>query len=168
MRVRSAGRDCVVEVLCTCEAEGPWGMIGLIESCIETESRSGIESFLTFCETRLAHLKSLNNDSDNSSTSEGQFMDSENRILRRFANPVFKTQEEVSPLTFSLMSCIWIKRSEGDVHSSGTSIQRIVQQMEAIEESFANQQRRHLTVVGTSVLSAVLGVTMMAIKRRQS
>eukprot|EP00210_Caulerpa_lentillifera_P003009 g2872.t1 len=170
LSARCDGHGCQVEVVITCEATGPWGMINLIESFMEEEAKLGVESYLTFCETRLADLKSeLNNDSsieDHSTTSEDKFFDIHYETLSQVSSPISETPVD-DEINTEAMIALRLKRLEENGQMASIGVEKILERMEEMERSFAKTQRTsYIAIIGLSALSFALGASLIAMKYR--
>lgn len=171
LTARWEGRGCVVEVVIICTADGPWGMINLIESFMEEEAKSGVQSYLTFCETRLADLKSESSSGESSqedtSNSEDQFFDVKYETLSQVSTPISETLDSNESLTTDALIALRLKRLEEDGQLTASGIDKILKQMELMEQSFARTRRTsYIVIVGLSALSIALGVTLITMKHR--
>ena len=51
---KDSGAQCMVLAQATCEAAGPWGMIGTIEGIMAEQAAKAIQKFLRYCSSRAA------------------------------------------------------------------------------------------------------------------
>eukprot|EP00210_Caulerpa_lentillifera_P004347 g4145.t1 len=155
LSARLKDKDCVVDVAITCEVEGPGGASNIIELLMEKESKSGIGSFLTFCETRLADLRS------EPSIPSGGGGDETNEQRLDFRGGI--PNQETTQLQPSSSN----QRIDDEVDLAPNGIERILSRIESVEETASVSQQRALrfAVLGTSVLSFIVGASMIARKR---